>query len=353
MPNLYASYQKYTLRFKKPAGTSRGFLHTKETFFLRLIDPSQPTRLGLGECGPLAGLSIDDRPDFEAHLARVCDLLNQGCSPADFDLTDFPALAFGLETAWLDWQHGGRRQLFETDFSRGIASIPNHGLIWMGSRADMLAQVHAKVAQGCTCIKMKIGALDFQEECNLLADIRHAYPSDQIELRLDANGAFTPDSALKRLTELAQFEIHSIEQPLKPGQWLAMADLCAASPVDIALDEELIGLKRATDKKSLLETIKPAHLILKPTLIGGLAAAEEWIRLAQAEGIGWWVNSALESNIGLNAICQWTSSLHPTIPQGLGTGQLYTNNIPCPIRVTDRGLVYDQNLAWDVSGLLE
>lgn len=352
MSPFVASYKKHTLIFKKPAGTSRGRLRTKTVFFIRLADRRRSNRIGLGECAPWPGLSLDDRPDFEAKLAAVCEELNRRCPPEEMDLTDFPALAFGLEMAWRDWQHGGIRQLFDNDFSRRGRRIPIHGLIWMGSPEDMLRQVHHKVSQGHTCLKLKIGALDFAAECSLLSDIRHHYPPDQIELRLDANGAFSREFAFEHLSELAQFQIHSIEQPLKPGQSQDMAKLRHHSPIDLALDEELIGVTTQARKRELLETIKPHYLVLKPALLGGFAAAEAWIALAQELGIGWWVNSALESNIGLNALGQWVSSLNPTAIQGLGTGQLYTNNIPSPIRPTRGALIYDQTLTWDVSTIM-
>ncbi len=352
MSSVVASYKKYTLVFKKPAATSRGTLPAKTVYFIRLSDRRQPDRVGLGECAPWPGLSVDDRPDFEAKLAEVCEALKAGQPPTEFDLADWPALAFGLEMAWRDWQHGGSRQLFENEFSRGRKLIPIHGLIWLDSPADMLQQVHLKVSQGHTCIKLKVGALDFEAERALLAEVRRCYPPERIELRLDANGAFSPDIALERLTDLARFQIHSIEQPLKAGQWPAMARLCARSPIKIALDEELIGITSTARKKELLAKIKPHYLVLKPALLGGFAAAEAWLALAQELGIGWWVNSALESNIGLNALGQWTSSLNATIIQGLGNGQLYTNNIPSPIKLARGLLVYDTTVGWDVSQLV-
>lgn len=349
MPIFSATYKKYTLVFKIPARTSRGDMLTRDVFFLRLADEENPERIGLGECGPLAGLSIDDRPDFEAKLAQVCHHLNNGHLPADLALTDFPALAFGLEMALLDWQGGGQRQLFENDFSVGQANLPTHGLIWMADRIGMLAQIRQKVGQGFKCLKFKVGALDFEEECHLLAEIRRLYPADQMELRLDANGAFTSDNALARLAALAEFDIDALEQPLKPGQWLILADLCRQSPIPIALDEELIGINDIATKRALLKTIRPQYIVLKPSLLGGLAAAEEWIIQAESLGIGWWVNSMLESNIGLNAICQWVGSLDTRVIQALGSGQLYTNNIPAPIKLNGTGLVYDLDHSWDVT----
>lgn len=346
-----ATYKKYTLYFKKPAATSRGALHSKETYFLFLRDPNDPTRFGLGEASPLPGLSRDGGPGFEERVAEVCRRLNQGASPAALDVSDWPALAFGLETALLDWQEGGTRRLFDTAFSRGEASLPTHGLIWMANQAGMLQQIQAKVAQGFRCLKLKVGALDWAEELALLVDIRRAYSPEQIELRLDANGAFTAENALDRLHALAPFAIFALEQPLKPGQWPALAELCAASPIPIALDEELIGITTLADKRALLETIKPQHLVLKPALIGGFTAAEEWLNLARPRGIGWWVNSMLESNVGLNALCQWVSTLPPAVTHGLGTGQLFDNNIPARLRLEGPELRYDPTLAWDLSAI--
>jgi len=350
---LTAAYSRYSLAFKKPAGTSRGNLYSQHNYFLRLMSRDAPDRFGVGECGPLVGLSIDDRPDFEAHLAHICAEINQGRPLADFDLADFPALAFGLETAYLDLQGGGQHLLFDTPFSRGQAALRLHGLIWMADRAGLLKQIQQKMAEGFRVLKLKVGALAFADECAVLATIREAYSPEQVEIRLDANGAFNPEIAPARLEQLAQYAIHSIEQPLKPGQWSALADLCAHSPVDIALDEELIGLKTKADKRTLLETVKPQYLVLKPTLIGGLAAAEAWIALAETFGAGWWVNSALESNIGLNAIAQWTSSLNTAVVQGLGSGQLYRNNIPSPLNLVKTGLVYDPQARWDLSMIVD
>ncbi len=349
MKQFHASYQAYTLRFKKPAGTSRGALHTKETFFLKLADPDDPTCFGLGECAPLTGLSVDGGAGFEDKLAEVCQQLNEGLSPVDLDLAGYPALAFGLEMALLDWFGGGQRRLFAASFFTGDQAIPTHGLIWMGDRADMLGQVRRKVEQGFTCIKMKIGTLEFAEECALLTDIRREFSADKIELRLDANGAFTLENVLVRLQRLAEFEIAALEQPLKPGQWEAMAALCADSPIPLALDEELIDISTSTEKYTLLQTIRPHYLVLKPSLIGGFQSAEEWITLAEHAGVGWWVNSMLESNVGLNALCQWVSTLKPTLTQAMGTGQLFENNIPSPLQLKGTTLIYDQALAWDFS----
>lgn len=350
---ITASYTKYPLTFKKPAGTSRGYLYHQENFFVRLTDSANADCFGLGECGPLVGLSVDDRSDFEAQLARICTEINQGRIIDDLSLDDFPSIAFGLEAAHLDLQHGGNRQLFETPFSRGKTTLPTHGLIWMADKEGLLNQIQQKIKAGFTCIKLKVGALDFEEECAVLNTIRQVCPPAQIELRLDANGAFSPESAIAKLETLAQFDIQAIEQPIKPGQWRALANLCANSPIAIALDEELIGIKTDADRRALLETTRPQYLVLKPMLIGGFSAADRWIKLAESLGIGWWVNSALEANIGLNAIAQWASSLKSELTHGLGTGQLYTNNISAPIRLTGNGLIYDHDIAWDISNIFD
>jgi o-succinylbenzoate synthase len=347
------------LYFKRPAGTSRGLLRTKQSYFLRLARQDEADKAaGWGECGPVQGLSVDDRPDLAAQLADVCRLINAGASPERLDLSAWPAISFGLEMARLDLQKGGQRQLFPTsldkcatEFYLGQASLPIHGLIWMGSREGILRQVEQKVAQGFTCIKMKVGALDVEQEYHLLAEIRQRFPASQIQLRLDANGAYEAEEAFKLLQRLAEFDIHFIEQPIKAKQWPKLAQLCATSPIPIALDEELIGIQHHAQRQALLETIRPQHIVLKPMLLGGFAAAQEWIDLAETLGIGWWINSALESNVGLNALCQWTSFLNTGRIHGLGTGQLYTNNLPSPLRLSGPSLRYEQSAQWDFSPL--
>lgn len=346
---LTASWFRYTLHFKRPAGTSRGFLRTKETFFVQLAEKDEPEVVGWGECGPIRGLSVDGQADLAVELDRVCTLINGGEALESLELSDLPSIAFALEMARLDLEHGGKRQLFVSDFSEGRACLPFHGLIWMASPEGMLRQVEKKVAEGFSCIKMKIGALPFEQECALLAQIRERYAPDQVQLRLDANGAYTPKEALRVLERLAEFDIHFLEQPIKPQQWAQMANLCAASPIPIALDEELIGIHDHMQRQTLLETIQPQHLVLKPMHLGGFAAAERWIELADALGIGWWINSSLESNVGLNAICQWTSHLQTGRTHGLGTGQLYTNNVPSPIRLSTNCLLIDRSAFWDLS----
>lgn len=335
-----AEFKKFNLKFVRPMGTSRGVLHERCVYILCLIDKSNPQRFGLGECSPLPQLSIDARPEFEEKLQDVCRLLNDVAAPHEIDLRDWPAIRFGLEAALIDFKSGGHRLLFLTDFTRGLQAIPINGLVVMADYETMLQLAFAKIADGFTCIKIKIGALDFENECRLLREIRKQHPPERITLRLDANGAFSPGEAFEKLQLLNQFGIHSLEQPIKAGQWQEMARLCAASPIPIALDEELIDCHTIAEKRKLLRAIRPPYLVLKPTLLGGFAACEEWIKLADEQGIGYWVTSALESNVGLNAISQWTATLPVTMPQGLGTGQLYHANFSAPLRVSAGRLTY-------------
>lgn len=331
------SFEKYILHFRKPAGTSRGFLTEKPAYFIHIKDSETGTE-GIGECPILPGLSIDERPDFEEKLDEVCEYLNQGQQlniPAG--LQEWPAIIFGLETAILDVQHGGKRLLFDNAFSRGGKGIPINGLVWMDNIEGMWQQVQEKIAANFPCVKLKIGALNFESELELLERIRKRFPNT--EIRLDANGAFKPEEALVKLQQLSEYRIHSIEQPVKPKQYKLMAQLCKESPIPIALDEELIGVIHSDEKISLLETIKPQYIILKPSLIGGFASADEWIALAEERNIGWWATSALESNIGLNAIAQWTGNKDTSLSQGLGTGSLFTNNIPMPLEIKNGKLL--------------
>ena len=335
------SYAPHVLRFKRPAGTSRG-IYTERRLWLVSLTDTETGRRGEGECAPLPQLSCDDLPDYEQHLARACrQLESDGC--LDYEaLRPYPSILFGLETA-LRHLASGSPSFGDTPFSRGEAGIPINGLIWMGSYEDMYAQIQTKIAAGFRCIKLKIGAISFEEELDLLRYIRRQLPPDKVELRVDANGAFSPHDALRKLEQLAALDLHSIEQPVRAGQWKEMARLCAATPLPIALDEELIGVNRLREKQELLETIRPQYIILKPSLHGGLHGAEEWIRLADERGIGWWVTSALESNVGLNAIAQWCATLHNPRPQGLGTGALFTSNFPRPLEVRGDCLWYNPN----------
>lgn len=359
--SLKADYLKYTLHFRFEAGTSRGTLTEKTSYLIRLCDDEDPTITGYGECGPLKGLSYDDRPDFETHLSQYCRDFNE----LDLQLfswnlpiilnqvigQEFPSILFGFETAMLDFLAGGRRVLWESDFSHGLRLLPINGLIWMGSPAFMRQQIDEKLEAGFTTIKLKIGAIDFEQECDLLAMIRERYSPEQITLRVDANGAFRPEEAMAKLERLATYGLHSIEQPIRAGQPELMAELCRHSPLPIALDEELIGQMEYVNKFRLLKKIQPQFIILKPSLLGGMRHCDEWIELAGRLNIGWWITSALESNIGLNAVAQYTAQFKNLIPQGLGTGQLYQNNFDSPLTIQGGQLRYNPAQPWDLSQL--
>ena len=329
--------------FKEPAGTSRGVYHTRTSRFVRLTCDDMPGIAGVGECAPLPRLSCDDVPDYDAVLRRHCDDV---CARGSIDvdaLRDWPSMLFGLETAWRQLHVGGSTALSATPFARGQEGIPINGLVWMGDFDTMAARLEQKLAQGFSCVKIKIGAIDFADEIALIARLRDRYGSDRIELRVDANGAFSPAEALDRLQQLALYDIHSIEQPIMAGQWQEMARLCASSPLPIALDEELIGVNTLERKRELLDTIAPRYIILKPSLHGGMAGCREWIDLARERGIGSWITSALESNVGLNAIAHLAAEVYGpaiTMPQGLGTGQLFTDNIDMPITIRGEKLWY-------------
>ena len=335
---MKVDFKKYTLDFKRPSGTSRGVLRQKETYFIEIVDGN---RRGVGECGLFRGLSFDDVPNFEAQLATACSALQKGEDVTSM-CADFPSIQMGIEMAILSLHSPTPFQLFDTAFSRGKQPIPINGLVWMGDVAFMRQQVFDKIDAGFDCIKLKIGALDFEVECELLAEIRKRYSSKEVTLRVDANGAFSTDEAFDKLKTLSTFDLHSIEQPIATGQPKAIANLCAKTTLPIALDEELIGVLKSSEKAALLDRINPQYIILKPSLLGGFAASEEWIRLAEERSIGWWVTSALESNVGLNAIAQWTASLNTTTPQGLGTGGLFNNNIESPL-VANHGILQLNN----------
>jgi o-succinylbenzoate synthase len=354
----------YTLLFKRPARTSRGDLETRRVWFLRASDPERSEQVGWGECGPLPQLSIDATDHFDEQVTQLCQIINQRPSVTLSFLQDMvtqpaelldhvtggqtlsPALAFGLEMALLDLGKGGQRQWFVTPFSRGEATLPTHGLIWMDTVDGVLEQIEQKVAQGFGVIKLKVGALPFAEECTLLAEVRRRHP--RLVIRLDANGAFAPDEALTKLERLACYNIHFLEQPIRAGNWPSSAEICCHSPIPIALDEELIGLSESAERQAFLESIRPQHLILKPTLLGGFAACQQWIDLCQPMGIEWWVNSLLESNLGLNAICQWTSSLGDGRIHGLGAGQLFANNLSSPLHLAGAHLAYAPAGRWQL-----
>lgn len=347
---LVARYTPYTLKFKTPGGTSRGVLREKTSYFIAIHDSEEPAAIGLGECGIFEGLSADDRPNYLEKLEWLCGNINQPAAELDQELIEFPSLRFGLEMALADLANGGEQQFFDTPFARGNAPIAINGLVWMGTADDMARQVEAKINSGFKCIKLKIGALDFDEEFNLLKGIRKKFSAGDIEIRVDANGAFSAENAVKKLERLASLDIHSIEQPIAAGQHEAMAELCAKTPLPIALDEELIGVFDPLEQRHLLQKIKPQHIIIKPSLLGGWKASEEWIQYAESVGAGWWVTSALESNVGLNAIAQWTALLKTNIAQGLGTGQLYSNNFPSPLKIS-QGQLRHFGSDWDLDAL--
>ncbi len=343
---LEASFQKHLLNFKRPSGTSRGVLNTKETYFLII---KSDEGFGVGECGLLRGLSIDDRPDYEEELEGVCENIALGLGEANLyeALQEFPSIQFGVETAFKSLHSKNPFELFPSQFTRGEASIPINGLVWMGDKSFMKEQISEKLKQGFTCIKMKIGAIDFKTELELLKSIRKEFSASEVELRVDANGAFSPKEALEKLKVLSDLQLHSIEQPIKQGQWQEMARICEETPLPIALDEELIGIFSEEEKSKLLDTIKPQFIILKPSLIGGFRGSDTWINHAEKHNAGWWITSALESNVGLNAISQYTFTKNSKLPQGLGTGSLYTNNIDSPLEVSNGALHYNINANWN------
>ncbi|MGC1473118.1 MAG: o-succinylbenzoate synthase [Psychroserpens sp.] len=345
---MTATYKSYTLQFKNPSGTSRGVLKTKETWFILLHEQD---KIGIGECGMFRGLSIDDRPNFHEKLKWACDNINLGLERLVAELVEAPSIQFGLEMAFRSLASPDGFELFPSEFTKNESSIDINGLIWMGSKAFMNAQIKEKIEGGFSCIKMKIGAIDFHTELELLKSIRKEFSATDIELRVDANGAFLPSEALEKLKQLSEFDLHSIEQPIKQGQWQEMAKLCEQTPLPIALDEELIGVFSEEKKIDLLSTIKPQYIILKPTLVGGFNGSTSWIKLAKERHIGWWVTSALESNIGLNAIAQWTYTLDSKLPQGLGTGSLFSNNFDSPLLVKNGTLRYQKNGDWKLSHL--
>ncbi|NRD19965.1 o-succinylbenzoate synthase [Winogradskyella eckloniae] len=340
---MKATYHQYNLEFKRPSGTSRGVMTTKETWFIVL---EQNGKTGVGECGILRGLSIDDRPDYETTLKWTCTNIALGLDTLLKKLIEFPSIQFGLETAFKSLEHDDQFNLFPSDFTKGKDAIPINGLVWMGNEDFMRSQVKEKIEAGFGCIKLKIGAIDFQTELDILKSIRKEFSVKDIELRVDANGAFSANDALEKLKQLSEYKLHSIEQPIKPRQYEAMAKLCEDTPLPIALDEELIGVFKKEEKQNVLQTIKPQYIILKPSLVGGFSGSKAWIDLVENLNIDWWITSALESNVGLNAISQWTYILQNKRPQGLGTGSLFTNNFSSPLMVKNGNLHYDINQHW-------
>jgi o-succinylbenzoate synthase len=342
---ISAKLISHPLQFRFPAGTSRGVLNEKPTWFIHL-QHSLTGAIGIGECSIIPGLSLDNPKLIESKLTQLIEKINSKEIPSLSEYNQFPAIQFALETALNDMAYENAFSPYPGNFDTG-KEVPINGLVWMGDKKFMSDQIQAKLAAGYSCLKMKIGAIDFATELDILKSIRDKYSPDQIELRVDANGAFSTTEAMNKLTQLAEFNIHSIEQPIKQDQWKDMAQLCANSPIPIALDEELIGISDKAFKIQMLDFIRPQYIILKPSLVGGIEASDEWIEIAEKSNIGWWATSALESNIGLNAIAQWVSNKNSTMPQGLGTGQLFTNNIESPLTINNGHLTTTKRKKWD------
>lgn len=341
---LIATYSSYTLYFREPGGTSRGIMTTRKVWYLFVKNSDRPNCIGIGECAPLPGLSCDDLSEYEPMLNKVCNNIGYYIENHNL-LTDFPSIRFGVEMAWIDYKNGGIRTLFPSDFTEGNAAIRINGLIWMGSQKEMIRRISHKLEAGFTCLKMKIGAIDFEKEYSLLQNLRSSFSVKELELRVDANGAFGFEDAISKMDKLASLDIHSIEQPIKAEKWDEMSALCARNLLPVALDEELIGIHDTQTRQQLLSYISPQYIILKPSLIGGFKSSSEWIHLAEEHKVGWWVTSALESNIGLNAIAQWVYLKRNLLPQGLGTGQVFVNNIPSRLRLAGELLYLNPNMS--------
>jgi o-succinylbenzoate synthase len=335
---MKAGWTKRTLNFKQPAGTSRGVMKTRDLWYITITENG---KTGIGECAPLPGLSLDNIDQIESKLGEVCKDPNSHIKDLSI-LKGFPSIRFGLEMAELDLRNGGSQNYFGS-----FESIKINGLIWMGDPDFMMSQLKQKLEESWKCIKIKIGALDFEKELEILQSIRSQFGKDNLELRVDANGAFTVSDINKKLNRLAEFDLHSIEQPIQTGQWDLLTELCQYSPIPIALDEELIPLVNEEDRIRMLDRVKPQYLVLKPSLLGGFSESDKWIELAKERNICWWITSALESNIGLNAIAQWTAKMKPCGFQGLGTGQLFINNIPSPLKVKSGILSKSNSQIWD------
>ncbi len=347
---LKAQYYKHTLNFRFDAGTSRGVLKNKDSYFIKIFNDNTPEIFGLGEAGPLEGLSLDFGFLAEDKIIEIVNAINSGTYKSLEDLNlpleSFPSVKFALETAILDLKNGGKRMIFTNDFFNKSERVKINGLVWMGNKDFMKKQIVEKLDAGFNTIKLKIGAIDFDEEMELLRFIRKQFSATEISLRVDANGAFSARTALEKLNVLSEFAIHSIEQPIKTNQWQEMAALCEKTPVPIALDEELI--ENFDNKEELLKTINPQYIILKPSLMGGISGSSKWITTAESLGIDWWLTSALESNIGLNSVCQFAADFKNDLPQGLGTGKLYHNNFDSPLEIQSGQIFYNQKIDWNL-----
>lgn len=342
-PDMRAAYAPYRLVFKSPATTSRDTLTERLTYYIKVWDEEKPECFGIGECAIFRGLSAEDWDDYENIVAQICRSINKG---EPYDISRLSSVRFGLETALADLKNGGNRTPFPSAWSSGETPVKINGLVWMGSVEQMIARADEKIAAGFDCIKFKVGGVDFNDEFRMIERVRRQYSPEQLEIRLDANGAFSLDNVMERLHRLSLLDIHSIEQPIRQHQREAMAQVCKDSPIPIALDEELIGVTSTVEKLRLLKEVRPAYIILKPSLCGGFSEADDWIACAESNGIGWWATSALESDIGLNAIAQWTAAKNPSMPQGLGTGALYVNNFTSPLRLNSDRLSYEATGKW-------
>lgn len=348
---LKAKYIKHRLKFLRPAGTSKGYLNYKECWYLVLWEENSPQIRGIGECSILPNFNIDDRPDIEDKIAEVCDQINQGTFQAGCLLPQWPTIQFAMEMALLDLKNGGNRILFPSAFTRGNDGVMTNGLIRLGDESSTRQQIERCLDKGFSCIKLKIGQLDWQTEYSILHFLRKQYKSSDLTIRVDANGAFTPQRIYDVLEQLAELEVHSIEQPIKAGQVEAMALLCNGSPIPIVLDEELLGVFDYEKRKNLLETIKPQYLAIEPSLCGGFDLSEQWIELAKQNNIGWWVTTSLQSNIGVNAIAQWAYSQKSNMIHGIGTGLMFSNNIDSPLSLRGESIFYRINEEWNLSFL--
>jgi len=344
-----ASYIAHPLVFVRPAGTSRGILEEKPCWFIRLTSHQGDT--GIGEVSFIPGLSVEEQEELEIQVDHICKLISRGEMDPRQHLPALPGVQFALETAVRDMETGGEQMLYPSTFTDGQAGIPTNGLIWMGAKPFMISQIREKMQLGFRVLKLKVGSLSFSEELDVVRWIRSEFGKVDLEIRLDANGAWTPDEARKKMELLARSGIHSIEQPIAPGQLEALTELCRDTPIPMALDEELIGMTDPQERSSLLEQVRPAFIILKPGLLGGFSEAADWITRAEASGTGWWITSALESSVGLNAIAQWAWQLGVSRHQGLGTGALYTNNIPSPLQMSGEQLWFRPEYPWDLNSL--
>jgi o-succinylbenzoate synthase len=343
---IIAKYYKYNLDFISPSGTSRGVLRSKPTWFLKIFNEEKPEIFGLGECSPIDGLSIEPINEIERKLKEVVLNIND---IKKVDLNSFPCVNFGIETAFSDLKNMGERIIFHNDFSKGKSSIRINGLIWMGTSSFMINQIKDKIEQGFKCLKIKIGAINFEQEIEILKSIRKVFSSSDLEIRVDANGSFDFKTALIKLEKLSEFKVHSIEQPIEVDQLEEMRKLCLSTPIPIALDEELIKLRSDREKNELISFIKPKYIILKPSLLGGIEKTKKWISISEKNNIEWWITSALESNIGLNALAQFCGQFKLRLPQGLGTGSLYKNNIHSPLTLNGEKLSYVKSKSWDLT----